>query len=82
MKKSDFANYACDNISNFTRHHADNVVKLFEEDSAKLLEWTLSNNLKTNSSKCHFIRKRKYYFTQAIDNINIESSACEKLIRN
>ena len=51
-----------------------------ENDSAKLFQWFLDNQMKANKDKCHFLKSRSDPASLKIDDELIKSSTCEKLL--
>ena len=58
----------------------DDVIKSLEDDSINFFKWFLYNQIKANSDKCHLITSKQSCMNLIIGNINIENSACEKLL--
>ena len=80
MFETDFASYADDNTPYAFGDSTDNVIKSFEDDSISSFRWSLDNQMKANSDKCHLITSKQSYMNLKIGNINIENSSCEKLL--
>ena len=58
----------------------DDVIKSLEDDSINFFKWFLYNQIKANSDKCHLITSKQSCMNLKTGNINIENSACEKLL--
>ena len=79
MCQTDFASYADDNTPCALGDRMDDI-KSLEDDSINLFKWFLDNQMKANSDKCHLITSKQSCINLKIGNINIENSACEKLL--
>ena len=79
MCQTDFASYADDNTHYALGDRMDDI-KSLEDDSINLFKWFLDNQMKANSDKCHLITSKQSCINLKIGNINIENSACEKLL--
>ena len=79
MCQTDFASYADDNTP-YALGDRMNDIKSLEDDSINLFKWFLDNQMKANSDKCHLITSKQSCINLKIGNINIENSACEKLL--
>ena len=80
MCETDFASYADDNTPYALGDNIDDIIKSLEDDSINLFKWFLDNQMKANSDKCHLITSKQSCINLKIGNINIENSACEKLL--
>ena len=58
----------------------DDVIKSLEDDSINFFKWFLYNQIKANSDKCHLITSKQSCMNLKTGNINIENSACKKLL--
>ena len=59
MSKTDFANYADDNIAYVSVDSIDDVNKSIEDDSINFFKWFLDIQLNANSKRCHLITNKK-----------------------
>ena len=78
MSKTDFANYADDNIAYVSVDSIDDVNKSIEDDSINFFKWFLDIQLNANSKRCHLITNKKSCINLKRRK-KIESSTCEKL---
>ena len=79
MNKVDFSNYADDNtyvLGNGVKE-ASNSLK---EASDELFCWFANNQMKANPDKCHLLTISSDTVSIRVDNYDIKSSKCEKLL--
>ena len=70
MNDIDFANYADDNTPHVSSDSIEDVIRILQNDSIKLVKWFSDNMMKANKDKCHL----------KLDNIEIENYNCERLL--
>ena len=80
MCETDFASYADDNTPYALGDSIDDVIKPLKNDSIKLFQWFIENQMKANSDKCHLITNKQSCVNLNIGSINIENSTCQKLL--
>ena len=80
MCETDFASYADNNTHYVSGDSADDIIKSLEDDYINFFKWFLDNQIKGNSSKCHFVTSKQSCMNLKIGNINTENSTCEKLL--
>ena len=69
MTETEFASYA-DN----------DVIKMLENDSIRPFKWFSDNQMKANKYKCDFNVSNNEYAFIKINDIEVKSSGCEKLL--
>ena len=84
MCETDFVSYADDNTPYVLWDSVDYVIKLLENHSINLFQWFLDSQIKRNSDRCSkqscMITSKQSCMNLKTRNINIENSACEKLL--
>ena len=80
MCETDFVSYADDNTPYVLWDSVDYVIKLLENHSINLFQWFLDSQIKRNSDRCDLITSKQSCMNLKTRNINIENSACEKLL--
>ena len=80
MNKVDFASYADDNTPYFIGNGVKEVINSLKEASEKLFYWLADNQMKVNPDKCHLLTSSRDKVSICLDNYNIKSSKCEKLL--
>ena len=80
INETEFASYADDNTPYTSDQNIDDVIKTLENNSVNLFKWFSNNQMKANKDKCHFIPSNKERVTMKIEESEIKSSNCEKLL--
>ena len=80
MKKVDFASYADDNTPYVIGKGAKEAINSLKEAPGELSYWFANNQMKANPGKCHLLTNSSDKATIFVDNCNIKSSKCEKLL--
>ena len=80
MCETDFVSYADDNTPYVLWDSVDYVIKSLENHSINLFQWFLDSQIKRNSDRCDLITSKQSCMNLKTRNINIENSACEKLL--
>ena len=80
MDNIDFASYADDNTPYTTGDSIEEVIQKLENASKALFQWFSDNQMKANPDKCHFLCSSKIDVSLSVENQNIQSSKCEKLL--
>ena len=81
MNGIDFASYADDNTPYVSSDSIEDVIRILENDYIRLFKWFSDNMMKANKDKCHLIVSSNEHVSMKLDNIEIESSNCERLLR-
>ena len=80
MNKVDFSSYADDNTSYVIVNGIKKAINSLKEASDKLSYWFANNQMKANPDKCHLLTSSSDKVSICVDNCNIKSSKCEKLL--
>ena len=80
MNKVDFASYADDNTPYVIGNGAKEAINSLKEASDELFYWFANNQMKANPDKCHLLTSSSDKVSICVDNYNIKSSKCEKLL--
>ena len=80
MNKVDFASYADDNTPYVIGNDVKEVIHFLKEASGELFSWFADNQMKANPDKCHLLTSSSDKVSICVDNYNIKSSKCEKLL--
>ena len=80
MNKVDFSSYADDNTSYVIVNGVKKAINSLKEASDKLSYWIANNQMKANPDKCHLLTSSSDKVSICVDNYNIKSSKCEKLL--
>ena len=80
MKKVDFASYADDNTPYVIGKGAKEAINSLKEAPGELFYWFANNQMKANPGKCHLLTNSSDKASIFVDNCNIKSSKCEKLL--
>ena len=80
VSKVDFASYADDNTPYVIGNGVKEVVNSLKEASDELFYWFAYNQMKANPDKCHLVTSSSDKLSIYVDNYNIKSSKCEKLL--
>ena len=79
MNDVEFASYADDNTPFFVGGDLNVILKL-QNASKTLFKWFNDNQMKANPDKCHFICSSNVKTSIMIENKQIRTSFCEKLL--
>ena len=80
MDEVDFASYADDSTPYVTGYSIEDVINSLENDSIKLFNWFVENQIKENKDKCHLLISGNENITINVDGNIIEKRICEKLL--
>ena len=80
MNKVDFAYYADDNTPYVMGNGVKEVINFFKKISNEFFYWFANNQMKANPDKCHLLKSSSDKVSICVDNYNIKSSKCEKLV--
>ena len=80
MNKVDFASYADDNTPYLIENDAKEVINPLKEASDELFYCFANNQMKANPDECHLLTSTCDKVSICVDNYNIKSSKCEKLL--
>ena len=80
MNDVDFAIYTDDNTPFFVGNDLDEVIFKLQSASKTLSQWFADNQMKANPDKYHFICSSNLKTNIMIENWQIHSSTCEKLL--
>ena len=80
MNKVDFASYADDNTPYVIGNGVKEAINSLKEASDELFYWFANNQMKANPDKCHLLTSSSDKVSICVDNYNIKSSKCEKLL--
>ena len=80
LNQTDFASYADDNTPYVEANNIDEVITILENDSIQF-EWFSDNQMKANKDKCHLVISNNEKVSMKIDNIELENTSSEKLLR-
>ena len=75
-----FAGYADDNTPSFVGEGLSDIILKFKNASKILFKWLNGNQMKANPNKCHFFVALAKKISIMIENEQIGSSYCEKLL--
>ena len=75
-----FAIYADDNALYVIGDGVIKVIESLKEASDELFCWFVNNQVKANPDKCHLITSSSDEVSIYVENYNIKSSKCEKLL--
>ena len=81
MNNVDFARYADDNTPYVIENGIKMVINSLKEASDELCYWFADNQMKANPDKCNLWASSSDKVSICVDNYNIKSSKCEKLLR-
>ena len=81
MNDIDFASSADDNTPHVSSDSIENLIRKLENDSIKLFKWFSDNVMKENKDKYHLIVNSYEHVSMKLNNTEIESSNCERLLR-
>ena len=76
----DIANYAGDTTPYECDQHCDNLISNLELTVDKIFIWFPYNNLKANTSKCHYFLSAYQHTSININGSVSKSTTCEKLL--
>ena len=80
VSKVDFASHADDNTPYVVGNGVKEVINSLKEASDELFYWFAFNQMKANPGKCHLVTSSSDKLSIYVDNYNIKSSKCEKLL--
>ena len=80
MNNVDFASYADDNTPYVKENGVKEVINFLKEASGELLYWFADNQMKANPDKYYSLTSSSDKVSICVDNYNIKSSKCEKLL--
>ena len=80
MNKVDFASYADDNTPYVIGNGAKEAINSLKETSDELFYRFANNQMKANPDKCHLLTSNSDKVSICVENYNIKSSKCEKLL--
>ena len=80
MNKVDFASYADDNTPYVIGNGVKEAINSLKEVSDELFYWFANKQMKANPDKCHLLTSSSDKISICVDNYNIKSSKCEKLL--
>ena len=80
MNKVDFASLADDNAPYFIGNGVKKVINSLKEASHELFYWYAGNQIRANLDKCHLLTSSSDEMSICVDNYNIKSSKCEKIL--
>ena len=80
MNDIDFASYADGNTPHVSSDSMEDVTRILENDSIKLLKWFSNNMMKANKNKCHLLVSSNEHVSMKLDNTEIENSNCEIIL--
>ena len=80
MNKVDFASFTDDNTPYVTGNGVKEVINSLKEASGELFDWFVDNQMKANPEKCHLLTSSSDKVRICVDNYNIKSSKCGKLL--
>ena len=66
---------------NIASDSIDDMIELLENDPMRLFKWFSDNQIKPNKDKRHLIVSNNEHVSIKIDDIEVASSDCEKLLR-
>ena len=72
MENSDIASYADDNTPYTTGNSIEEVIRKLENAAKTLFQWFSDNQIKANSSKCHFLCNSSSEISLTIENQKIK----------
>ena len=80
MNKVDFSSYADDITSYVIGNGIKDAINSLKEASDELFYWFANNQMKLNPDKCHLLTCNSDKVSICVENYNIESGNCEKLL--
>ena len=80
MNKADFASYADDNTPYVIGNGVKETINSLKEALDELFYWFANNQMKANPDKRHLLTSSSNKVSICVDNYNIKSSKCEKLL--
>ena len=80
MNKVDFASYADYNTPYVIANGVKETIISLKEASDELCYWFANTQMKANPDKCHLLASSSDKVSICVDNYNIKSSKCEKLL--
>ena len=80
MNVVDLASYADDSTPFFIGNDLDEINFKIQSASKTLFQWFADNQMKANPDKCHFICSSNLKTSIMIENRQMHSSTCEKLL--
>ena len=80
MNKVDFSSYADDITSYVIGNGIKDAINSLKEASDELFYWFANNQMKVNPDKCHILTCNSDKVSICVENYNIESGNCEKLL--
>ena len=80
MNDVEFASYADDNTPFFVGDDLNDVILKLKNAPKTLFKWFNDNQMKADPGKCHFICSSSVKTSIMIENKQIKSSSCEKLL--
>ena len=73
-------NIADDNTPYVIKNGVKEVINSLKDTSDDLIYWLSNDKIKTNPGKCHLLTSSCDKVSICVDNHNVESSKCEKLL--
>ena len=80
MSETEFTGYADNSTPYIASNNIGDVIRILENDSIRLFKSFSDNQVKVNQDKYHLIVSNNEDFSIKIDDIEVESSHCEKLL--
>ena len=80
VNKVDFASYVDDNTPYVIGNGVKEVINSLKVASDELFYWLAENQMKANPDKCYLLTSSSDKVRICVDNYNIKSSKCEKLL--
>ena len=77
---TDIVNFADDDTSYLSAKNVQDVIESQEQTSVSLFRWFENNLLNGNADKCHFLVSASQEINLNVNNFEIKSSDCEKLL--
>ena len=80
MNDIGFASYTDDNTPYVSSDSIEDVIRILENDSIKLFKWFSDDMMTANEDKYHHAVSSNEHVSMKLDNIEIESNNCERLL--
>ena len=80
MNETEFASYADDNTPCTSDQNIHDVIRTLESNSVRLFKLSPNNQMKSNKDKCCLFLSNKERVTMKVEETEIKSSNCEKLL--
>ena len=77
---TDIVNFVDDDTSYLSAKNVQDVIESQEQTSVSLFRWFENNLLNGNADKCHFLVSASQEINLNVNNFEIKSSDCEKLL--